>query len=111
MECNAKGLGVQEAFELAISAIQKCEDKMTFDVAPGILSRMKVQCCTCCPEMCCYPGFVVEKACPNQKLTRNLTLTVIGRRAQIRNSPSSRAGKSFGIRSVAGRTPHDLARA
>jgi hypothetical protein len=64
VECNAKGLGVHEAFELAISSIQACEDKMTFDVAPGIMSRCKVQCCIGCPDVCCYPGFCVEKACP-----------------------------------------------
>lgn len=64
-ECNAKGQGVHEAFTAAISAIQKCEDNMTFERAPGTLSRCKAQCCTSCPEECCYPKPCVEKACPN----------------------------------------------
>jgi len=64
-ELNAQGLGVKDAFEAAISAIQNCENNMTFDRAPGILSRCKAQCCTSCPEECCYPGIVVEKMCPN----------------------------------------------
>jgi len=64
-EVNAKGLGVQDAFEAAISAIVKCEDSLTFDYAPGTLSRCKAQCCKGCPEECCYPGLCVEKMCPN----------------------------------------------
>lgn len=64
-ECNVKGLGVKEAFEAAILSIQGCERNMTFDKAPGTLARCKAQCCTGCPEECCYPAIVVEKACPN----------------------------------------------
>jgi len=66
-ECNAKGLGVNDAFNQAISAIQACEDNMSFDYAPGVLSRCKAQCCVSCPEKCCYPQPCVEKMCPNQE--------------------------------------------
>ena len=31
IECNARGLGIQEAFEAAITSIVRCEDNMTFE--------------------------------------------------------------------------------
>lgn len=56
-ECNAKGGNVKEAFEACITAIQTCEDNMTFDYAPGTKARCKAQCwdqfCGCCPAKCC----------------------------------------------------------
>lgn len=64
-ELNAQGLGVNDAFEAAVTSISTCENNMTFSKAPGILSRCKAQCCLDCPEECCYPGIVVEKMCPN----------------------------------------------
>lgn len=63
-KCNAKGENVHEAFSAAISSIENCEANMTFETAPGVLSRCKVQCCTGCPELCCYPQPCVDKACP-----------------------------------------------
>lgn len=56
-ECNAKGVNIKEAFEAVITAIQTCENNMTFDYAPGTKARCKAQCwdqfCGCCPEKCC----------------------------------------------------------
>jgi len=65
IEVNARGQGVNDAFQAAITSIQKCEDSMTFERAPGTLSRCKAQCCKGCPEECCYPKPCVEKLCPN----------------------------------------------
>lgn len=71
-ECNAKGGNVKEAFETVMTAIQTCEDNMTFDYAPGTKARCKAQCwdqfCGCCPEKCCEK--CMKKAAPKNKCTK-----------------------------------------
>eukprot|EP00658_Telonema_sp_P-2_P021366 TRINITY_DN1850_c0_g1_i5.p1 TRINITY_DN1850_c0_g1~~TRINITY_DN1850_c0_g1_i5.p1 ORF type:complete len:217 (+),score=46.82 TRINITY_DN1850_c0_g1_i5:605-1255(+) len=56
-ECNAHGVNIHEAFEAVITAIQTCENNLTFDYAPGIKARCKAQCwesyCWWCPAKCC----------------------------------------------------------
>lgn len=55
-ECNAKGVNIKEAFEAVLTAIQTCENNLTFDTAPGVKARCKAQCwdqfCGCCPDKC-----------------------------------------------------------
>jgi len=68
-ECNAKGVNIKEAFEAVITAIQTCENNMTFDYAPGTKARCKAQCwdqfCSCCPEKCCgkFKNKCTKKCC------------------------------------------------
>lgn len=68
-ECNAKGVNIKEAFEAVITAIQTCENNLTFDYAPGVKARCKSQCwdqfCGCCPEKCCgkYKNKCTKKCC------------------------------------------------